>query len=129
MKKITVFILTICYLLTTTGVVAISHFCMDKLSSVSFYTTAEKRCAKCGMKKDAHSCCNDKEELLKINTDHFKAPVLAMALPSLDKMPVLITAFLLSPLENSKTDFTSLRHPPPLLPGNDIYLDNNVFRI
>lgn len=81
------------------------------------------------MQKDAHSCCNDKQAFVKITTDHFKAPVLVTDFSFAGNQLVFTTAFLLSPLKNGNTQSEYLSHPPPLLPGNDIYLANNVFRI
>lgn len=116
-------------MLVTTGVVTVSHYCMDKLASVSFYTTVEKKCGKCGMEKGAHHCCNDQENFAKVKTDHFKAHAVNFKLPYLNNGVLFATDYLLSPLQNSNAYTGYQSHPPPLLLGNDLYLANNVFRI
>jgi len=115
-------------MLMTTGVVAVSHYCMDRLASVSFFTASEKKCGKCGMEKEQHSCCGDKETLIKGDTDQNKMAAYVLQLPALDKLPVLTTDFLLTKLLNGNSQFGSESHSPPL-PDNNLYLANNVFRI
>ncbi len=128
MKKITLFILISCYMLMTTGVVAVSHYCMDRLASVSLFAAEEKKCGKCGMEKEQHSCCNDQETLVKGDADQYKAPLYVYNIPALNEMPVIITDFLLTTLLNGNNHLDNQSHSPPL-PDNDLYLANNVFRI
>lgn len=128
MKKLTAYIILFCYLLMTTGIVAVSHYCMDRLASVSFFAATETKCGKCGMQKDKYGCCQDKATLIKVDTDHNKAPLTAYHLPAHHHLPVFTTEYLLTTLENGVYRNNDDDHPPPL-PGNDIYLRNNVFRI
>lgn len=129
MKKAILSILLVCYVMMTTGVVAISHYCMDRLASVSLFVSRfDKKCGKCGMEKEQHACCNDQEAFIKLETDHNKTSFVVLELPPLQKLPILTTDFLLTSLFNGfyKPEYIDISPP---LPDNEVYLKNNVFRI
>ncbi|MCH5600076.1 hypothetical protein MKP09_20215 [Niabella ginsengisoli] len=65
---------------------------------------------------------------MKVDTDHNKVSYLVYDLKNAATQPVFTTEFLLTMLQNGVYHFTHEDHLPPL-PGNDIYLQNNVFRI
>ncbi|GAB3015368.1 hypothetical protein GCM10027051_18950 [Niabella terrae] len=117
-------------MLVTTGVVTVSHFCMDRLASVSFYGGSQKKCGKCGMEKSAHSCCNDEAAFSKISTGHFMATATAVKVMTASQQALLLTRFLLTPLQNGEQLLpTGNTDPPPLHQGTPVFLRNNVFRI
>jgi len=122
-------LITVCYLLVTTGVVKVSHFCMNRLASISFYEGQGKTCDKCGMHKEAHGCCHDIGTLVKLDSAHQKVSTSSPELPIFSEQPLLETKYLLSALRNTPENATILVHPPPLLSENSIYLKNSVFLI
>ena len=79
------------------------------------------------MDKEKHDVAQI-ESFVKVDTDQNKVPFASFELPSLEKLPVLTTDFLLTSLLNGNTSLQNTTHSPPL-PDNNIYLENNVFRI
>lgn len=115
-------------MLMTTGVVTVSHYCMDRLASVSLFASTNKKCDKCGMDKAKHGCCTDKESFVKIHSDQNKVSFSSFELLALEKTPILTSDFLLTSLWNGNNQLRFITHDPPL-PDNPLYLENNVFRI
>lgn len=71
MKKVSVVFMMCLYLAFTTGVVVNTHYCMNKVDTVSFYTTSAEYCNTCGMHyQDATGCCHDDVTIFKIEDDH-----------------------------------------------------------
>lgn len=114
----------------TIGVVKVSHFCMDRLATVSFFDVREKLCDKCGMQKEEHGCCHDEKTLVKVDTDHYKTTFRNFKSLHVSTIPVLTSIYLFSSLTNGS--FESLLETnisPPLYSQNEVYIRNRVFRI
>lgn len=130
MKKVILSIVLICYLAVSTGVMVNSHFCMNKLASTQVFGGKSKQCGKCGMHMDkAHGCCRDESTIIKMDNDQKQASVIAdlhpdMGIPVSTVSAFIQTSFYNTPFISSYTD-----HPPPLLSGQDTYLQIQVFRI
>lgn len=130
MKKAIVTILAICYLIVTCGVVVNLHYCMDRLASFELFGGKVDKCGKCGM--DFHkdnNCCKDEVQFVKMKDDQIKAAVGSFLASSSEAVPVITSDFLFSHLFNTDKQRHFLNHSPPLLSGQDTYLQNNVFRI
>lgn len=70
MKKSAVLILSLVYLLTTTGATVHFHYCMGKLSDWGLVHKESKKCDNCGMaKKDGKGCCKDEHKFIKNSSD------------------------------------------------------------
>lgn len=130
MKKIIASITIICYLALTTGVIVNFHYCMDRLGSVQLFAAESKKCSKCGMHiAKSHGCCRDEVKIIKMELDQ-KAPLgIAFDFPALE-------VFSFSPSQFISASFFTLEetghyknHSPPLISGQDTYLQNCVFRI
>lgn len=72
MHKLLVVILSIFYLLSSSGVVVYEHYCMGELaqSSLSDDISDIGQCGKCGMEKnkdDDNGCCKDEQKFVKSN--------------------------------------------------------------
>lgn len=131
MKKLSIFILAIIYLAVSSGVVISQHFCMNRLDSVQWFASqAADECGRCGMSMDdAHGCCHDQVDLVKLQNDqqqafatffHFTAPAVLPPAP----ISFLLTTF---PSQDIHNDY--LAHGPPLWPDDDLCILNSVFRI
>lgn len=70
MKKIFVGILTMVYMIVSSGMVMEIHYCMGKKAGQDLYTTKNVKCPKCGMKEKKGGCCTDKHELVKLEDSH-----------------------------------------------------------
>ena len=127
MHKPVLAILTIFYLLFTSGLIINSHYCMNKLSSLKLFGNKSETCSKCGMNNDeANGCCHDETKVIKLQDDHFASYhfyKLKSITPVLTHTPVTD----LSKLTNDYS-FIHSDHLPP--DGKQpVYLVNKVFRI
>ena len=72
-KKLILSIVAVFYLAATSGMVINVHYCMGKISSVTFNEEAdhnEGACGKCGMAKTENHCCKDEIVKGKMNDSH-----------------------------------------------------------
>lgn len=103
---------------------------MKRVDSVQLYAVASDTCGRCGMHTDeANGCCHDEITVIKI-TDDQQASQLITFSTGLIAVPVSTpSAFLTSPFENNSAADHFPDHPPPLLKGQETYLQHCVFRI
>ena len=129
MKKILAAFMILCYLVLTTGVVVNFHFCMNQLASVKFYEKESNKCSLCGMKMHGkHGCCHDEICVVKLTVDQQKvAAVQSIDAPTSSSF--IVSAFIVLPTINTTHSSPWQNHSPPLLDGQNIYLENGVFRI
>ena len=72
-RKLILSIVAVFYLAATSGMVINVHYCMGKISSVTFNEEAdhnEGACGKCGMAKTENHCCKDEISKGKMNDSH-----------------------------------------------------------
>jgi hypothetical protein len=72
MKKLLLSILTLVYLVSTSGAMLETHFCMGKLADWSIGHTQSDTCGTCGMEKSEeqdNGCCTDERTFIKNTTD------------------------------------------------------------
>jgi hypothetical protein len=69
------------YLLFSVGVIKATHFCLGREASVAYFTAESKKCACSLFAKDDHGCCDDKQELLKLDLSQKNIPQFQLALP------------------------------------------------
>ena len=131
MRKITVIAIALIYFAVSSGIIVNLHYCMDRFASADFSLSALKnKCESCGMHKTAsQGCCHDEVKLVKLQDDQqntiqastvFSTPLLPATIPSV----FIVTSFC-----NGDETRHRLDHLPPLLSGQDIHLQNCVFRI
>ena len=129
MKKLVASITVLVYFVMTCGVVVDLHYCMGRIQSVDFYASEKEYCSKCGMhSSEAKGCCKNEVKIIKLQSDQNKASV-SYSIRNLDAPNNLPSDFIVISFYNSdlKKDFNN--HSPPLLNGQDTYLQNCVFRI
>jgi hypothetical protein len=130
MRKISVFILLLCYLAFSSGVIINSHYCMNKLASTQLFVTGSKECGKCGMHiDDSHGCCRDEVKVVKMEDDQKVTSAVAFDIHALTPPAQVPSEFIATSFYNVPLQGYTSFQPPPLLKGQEIYLQNCVFRI
>jgi len=129
MKKFLATIVVFSYLLMSSGIVVNFHYCMNKLASTTLFAKKSKVCSRCGMKMHkGNGCCHDETTVVKLQTEHNKAQVsheIAAPVPVINHASDFIVAEALALVPSKHF----LNHSPPLIPSQDRYLQNCVFRI
>ena len=130
MKKLLASIIIVCYLAFSCGVVVNLHYCMGRIDSVKWFTTKSTTLIKCGMMKTskAHPCCGDEVKIFKIQDDQNNVHA-SYSIKGLELAAIVPSEFFATSFNNSFQSFDFIKHPPPLLSGQDNYLLNCVFRI
>ncbi|RYG51081.1 MAG: hypothetical protein EOO01_09265 [Chitinophagaceae bacterium] len=130
MRKLGVFILLLCYVAFSSGVIINSHYCMDKLASTQLFSTGSKECGKCGMHiEDSHGCCRDEVKVVKMEDDQKVTAAVVFDIHSLTPPAQIPSAFIVTSFYNVSLEAHTFFQPPPLLKGQETYLQNCVFRI
>ena len=130
MKKILLSISFICYLAVSCGVTIHSHFCMKKLVSVHLFEKKSKLCSRCGMDlHDESGCCRDEIKLVKLDQDQNKLIFVQPGIAALEPLAITPSEFIIAPFISVTGKKHFLNHSPPLLGGQDLYIENSVFRI
>jgi hypothetical protein len=102
---------------------------MDEVDSVQLYAASNDVCERCGMHVgEGMGCCRDEVSIIKIEDDQkfsqfsfqFEQQQPAITIPS---------EFISFNFYNFSFPSHYLNHSPPLLSGEDTYLQNCVFRI
>lgn len=130
MKNAFISIIAVFYLAVTGGMVINIHYCMGKISSVTFTGNdhADGTCGKCGMNKTGKHCCKDDVKTVKLSDSH-EASTVAFELASISaEMPVHLTLLHEPEQGLSSAPFTEYISPPPKT-LNKVYRDNNIFLI
>ena len=126
MKKFTVTILALAYLISSAGATIHLHYCMDELVDWSLSERPGDICENCGMEEDG-GCCKDERHFIKNNTDQ-KTAESYIHLSQISAIPDPTFFFTPSELYFSKKTIHSTSHAPPNSSG-DILIRNCVFRI
>ncbi len=130
-KKLILSMIAVFYLAATSGMVINVHYCMGKVSSITFNDETDHNdgeCDKCGMVKTENHCCKDEITTGKMNDSHQTSTVAFELAAASSAAPVRITV--LSDPEQGQSAIPLLTYfsPPPRV-LNRVYLDVNVFRI
>ena len=127
MKKIVALILSVIYITASSGVVLNLHYCMGTLASVEVESLKSDNCSKCGMKANHGHCCHSEVKILKLDSSHKQAVIVASPDVPIALLPVNVSR-VDAQIYSSKADEPVANGPPPLA-CNKIYLHNCVFRI
>lgn len=130
MKKITVAILSVYYLAIACGITVNFHYCMNRLASVKLFASDVTKCGRCGMEiHQSNGCCRDEVEIVKLQDDQQKIPVTVYEIAAQEPLSSIPSAFIAASFYNANEQRHYQNHSPPLLSGQDTYLQVNVFRI
>lgn len=131
MKKIFISVIAVLYFTVTNGMVMNVHYCMGKISSVTFNHDADHEdgtCSKCGINKTENHCCKDEVTTVKL-TDSHQTSSIAFQLSSLSSIVTFQSIDLQTPEQGLSAIPSSEYDPPPANTLNKVYLAVNVFRI
>jgi predicted nucleic acid binding AN1-type Zn finger protein len=129
MKKIFTFILGAFYLLLTSGVIINHHYCMNRLNATEFFAAKNDTCNKCGMQtSDANKCCHDEITMIRLHDDHV-ASYHSFQLKQILPVVTFTPGVLFASLTNANQESSFIDTSPPIIKGQDTYLQNCVFRI
>jgi hypothetical protein len=128
MKRGIAVILMVIYIAFSSGVVINYHFCMNELASARLFEKDTEVCGQCGMHNDNNGCCHDEVIVLKSEDDQSSAVAFHFGIKPAPAGTDL-TGFNFLAHQNPDDQRSAVTAPPPLLSGQDIYLQNRVFRI
>ena len=103
---------------------------MNRLASVKLFQTESKVCGQCGMKKhQSHGCCHDEVKVVKMDDDQNKSQQVAYSIQPPEPLIAITSDFIVASFTNVSVANHFENHSPPLLTGQEICLQNCVFRI
>lgn len=103
---------------------------MDSLASTEIFGGENKTCDKCGMHiTKSNGCCRDEVKIIKMVDDQKVTAYTSFELPALNAVVQLPSEFITASFVNANESRDFQNHSPPIPPGQDIYLQNCVFRI
>lgn len=84
------------YMLFSVGIVKITHLCMGREASVSYFTSEAPRCACSLFAGENDSCCDDEHELLKLEDYQKSLSSFVLNIPALVCLGEIITTHAVS---------------------------------
>ena len=103
---------------------------MNKLASVHLFEKSVNLCGKCGMvTTELNGCCHDEVKVIKLEQDQQNTPLLHYDIAPLKLKLSDPSGFIVASFYTIGQQRNFYNHSPPLLSVQDIYLQNNVFRI
>ena len=103
---------------------------MNRLASVHLFEKSADVCGRCGMKThESNGCCHDEVKVVKLEQDQNKTTIGSYDIASVKVMVSVPSDFIVASFYNVDKQQHFHNHSPPLLSAQDIYLQNNVFRI
>lgn len=123
--------MAIFYLTVSSGLAMNIHYCMGKISSVTFGHEADHNdgsCSKCGMSKTENHCCTDETQFVKLTDDQQVLQKSTFAFFTSVEVSYSDVSLNESMQGLSAEPYTSYFSPPPPT-LNKVYLAVNVFRI
>jgi hypothetical protein len=131
LKKLAISMIALFYLAVSSGLAMNIHYCMGKISSVTFGHEADHSdgsCSKCGMSKTENHCYTDEVQFVKLTDDQQASKNGESIAVTSIQLPVAVVSFNESLQGNSIEPYLSYFSPPPPI-LNKVYLAVNVFRI
>lgn len=129
MKKITIIIMAIIYLLLSIGIKVNTHYCGNMISSVDFFFDSKHCCGKEGLTK---KCCRDHISYYKLSDKQESHPILIFAASDFTEVLIpgidYLKTFLLSEQESPVLSFIFFDSDPPLR-KNPVYIINRSLRV
>lgn len=129
MKRVFVLLLTLFYLMFTSGMTISTHYCGGKLTSISLLRLGKEKCP-CGSKKMKKDCCKTKSCTFKIKQVQQSTPQLSIdPVKSFSTLHfITYSSHLLISSQKARIELYN-HHPPPQNEVQPLYLFNQVFRI
>lgn len=129
MKKVLASITVLFYFIVSCGVVINLHYCMGSYQSFTLYEAQYKKCGKCGMHMEDNSgCCRDEVKIIKLQDDQ-NSTYVSYSIQGIVAAVITPSEFIAASVLNVEELLHYNNLSPPLLNGQDTYLQNCVFRI
>lgn len=136
MKKISLIIITLIYVLMASGVTVTYHYCMGRLADVKVMGLADNcmsctknRCTSCGSKKQTFPCCTNKTKFIKIKSDqNISTHVVDLSPLSIELLPIILNEFRFLQVESVLTHVEALDDPPNCI-HTPLFIHHCIFLI
>jgi len=128
MKKVIASLTVVVYFAFACGVMVNYHYCMNSIDSIRLYKTTSDWCTNCGMHAAKHGCCHDEVKIVKLQDD-YQTSSASFVFETIQPVITTPSEFLSAVLLNDESKADKTDHSPPLLPTQEVYLQNCVFRI
>lgn len=128
-KRFFAAILLLTCMVTTTGFVVSTHYCMGRVDGVQLGAVKENTCSKCGMHTDnSGGCCRDEIKVVKLEQEPQQAKAV---LPSFGVQPTVsrVPAFFTQPFLNYNRHNGAFDIRPPVPDKTEVHIVHCVFRI
>ena len=121
-RRVTAILLIAVYLVLSIGILKATHFCMGREASVAFFTTESQKCVCSQYMGEKNSCCDDEQELVKLDSSQKIISVLSLNLPQWMVIEKIYTEQLVAFHTNQNTDRPAfINDSPPPVPLFKIY--------
>lgn len=78
---------------------------------------------------ESDGCCRNEVKVVKLEQDQNKISAELPGIPALEQQAIQPSEFLVAAFEQPEINRHYHNHSPPLLSGQDSYIENRVFRI
>lgn len=136
MKRISLIIITLIYVVMSSGITLTYHYCMGRLADVKVMALAD-RCMSCQKKsyasyggdKQTSPCCSDKSQLIKIKSDqNIDTHVVDLSPLSIELLPIILNEFRFLQVESALTHVEALDDPPNCI-HTPLFIHHCIFLI
>ncbi len=128
MNKLLLTIITLIYLMVSSGIAMDVHYCMGEKVGESFAISSNEKCGKCGMKEKKGGCCKDEHHFYKYENNYKNVSNYFISI-----FEIVITKppyfFEKSFLFYKETTFLYKANAPPDITKPLLYIRNRNFRI
>jgi hypothetical protein len=129
MKKVIALLFVFLYIVPVVGVNISMHYCGGELTSVSQPWMEVQKCL-CGNKAMKKSCCEDKLQTIKLDTDHQKTTFSNVVFEVQQAtIPVVVSQSYVPTLFDRIVVIDTSEYPPPILYEKAVYIRHCVYLI
>jgi uncharacterized protein YxeA len=128
MKKVFIGILTVVYMVVSSGIAMQIHYCMGKKAGVDFYGANNDKCGKCGMTENKTGCCHNENKFIKLD-DSYKNVYNNISFSTNELAVVSVYTTYNWHLPSDVTVAQVNNHSPPENTGPSACIMNCVFRL
>jgi hypothetical protein len=100
--RYTFLLLAAIYLMFSVGVIKVTHFCMGREASVTYFSSEPKNCSCLLDASEKNHCCSDKNEVIKIKDEQKTIQAYTIRVPQLYILEDLYTERLITSLAVEK---------------------------
>lgn len=116
LSRIGTLMLVSVYLLFSVGILKATHFCMGREASVTYFTTESKKCGCSVYTEERNNCCDDKQDLLKLDKEQKTISQLSLNVPQWMVLEKLYTEQLVALNQTETAGFDTTDSSTPDVP-------------